>query len=136
MIARMKLLLSLFSLLLLLAALPARAQEEIPDLSPYAGTYQGLVLNGGGLEPITTTLRLASGGRLVGDYVIDSVEGEKPGTISNVYLEGPGTLTLEWTDKDGEGFARLVFASDYRSFDGGWGTYDIEADNPWTGSKR
>jgi hypothetical protein len=122
--------------LLAIVCLPLRAQDEIPDLSPYAGTYEGLVLNGPGLEPITTILRLASGGRLVGEYVINSAEGDKPGTVSNVYLEAPGTLTLEWTDKDGEGFARLEFASDYRSFNGGWGTYDTEADNPWNGRRQ
>lgn len=133
----MKALCSLFTLFLLLVSVPARAQD-VPDLSPFVGIYEGLVLNGAGLEPITTTLRMGSGGRLVGDYVIMSrAEGEKPGTISNVFLEAPGIVTLEWTDKDGEGFARLEFAADYRSFVGGWSTYeDSEANNPWSGERQ
>ncbi len=125
------------ALLALVVCLSCHAQEEIPDLAPFAGTYQGVVLNGYQLEPITTTFRLAAGGRLTGEYLIeDSEEGSKPGSLSNVYLEAPGTLTLEWTDKDGEGYARLVFSSDYRRFDGFWGTPDSEADNPWTGTRE
>lgn len=111
--------------------------QEAPDLAPFAGTYSGLVLNGAELEPITTTLRLAAGGRLTGEYVIDDdEEGVKPGTVSNFYLEAPGVLTLEWTDKDGEGHARLEFTDDYRRFEGFWGTHETAAVNPWNGTRQ
>ncbi len=136
MMTPMRFLLS-FSSLLLVASLSARAQDDVPDLSAYAGRYEGFVLNGGDMEPITTTLRVVGEGRLVGDYLIrDDEEGDKPGNISNVFLDAPGLLTLQWTDKDGEGFAELQFTDDFRSFDGGWGTFDTPPTNPWNGRKR
>jgi hypothetical protein len=113
------------------------AAQDPPDLSRFTGTYYGYVLNGAQMEPITTILRLASGGRLTGEYVIDDAEeGEKRGTVSNFQLEAADTLVLEWTDRDGEGYARLIFTSDLRRFNGGWGTHDTEADNPWNGTRQ
>lgn len=121
----------LFSLLLL-PGLPAQAQP--PDLVAIAGTYRGEALNGGDLDPVTTTFRL-TGGRLTGEYVVDDEAGTFQGTISNAFFED-GVLRVEWTDRDGEGYAELSFSSDFRSFEGFWGSYDSPNESPWTGEKQ
>src|SRR5690606_34900820 len=99
-------------------SLPLHAQVP-PELDAVVGTYRGQALNGATLDPVTTTFRFASGGRLVGEYVIDDEAGTFHGTISNAYYDN-GTLSVEWTDRDGEGFAELTFSSDFRRFDGFW----------------
>src|SRR5690606_16414637 len=76
----------------------AMVQAQIPpELEAIAGTYHGEALNGSDLDPVTTTFRLSSGGRLVGEYVIEDELGTFNGTISNAFFEN-GTLFIEWTD--------------------------------------
>ncbi|HEY0963568.1 MAG TPA: hypothetical protein VGE69_14550 [Pseudomonadales bacterium] len=106
-----------------------------PELEAIAGVYHGEALNGADLDPVTTTFRLASGGRLVGEYVIDDELGTFHGTISNAFFED-GVLFVEWTDRDGEGYAELTFSSDFRRFDGFWGALDSDNENPWTGIRE
>ena len=111
-------------------------QAQIPpELEAIVGTYRGEALNGSNLDPVTTTFRLASGGRLVGEYVIEDELGTFNGTISNAFFEN-GTLFIEWTDRDGEGYAELTFSSDFRRFDGFWGSLDSENQNPWNGRRE
>ena len=121
-------------LLLLLPSLALHAQVP-PDLSAIVGVYHGEALNGATLDPVTTTFRLAPGGRLVGEYVIDDESGSFHGTISNAFFED-GVLRIEWTDRDGEGYAELVFSSDFSRFDGFWGSFDSPNENPWNGVKE
>ena len=121
---------------LLLACLPLQAQEPPAEFAAIVGTYQGEALNGGDLDPVTTTFRLASGGRLTGTYVIqDEDRGAFEGTISNAFYED-GVLAVEWTDRDGEGFAELTFSSDFRRFDGFWRSLDSPSENPWNGVRQ
>jgi hypothetical protein len=106
-----------------------------PELEAITGVYRGEALNGADLDPVTTTFRLGSGGRLVGEYVIEDELGTFHGTISNAYFEN-GTLYIEWTDRDGEGYAELGFSSDFRRFDGFWGSLDSANENPWNGRRE
>lgn len=119
---------------LLLCATLAHAQIP-PELEAIAGTYRGEALNGADLDPVTTIFRLAPGGRLVGEYEIEDELGTFQGTISNAYFAN-GTLFIEWTDRDGEGYAELTFSSDFRSFDGFWGSLDSANENPWNGVRQ
>lgn len=120
--------------ILALLSPPLHAQAP-PDLSAIVGVYHGEALNGATLDPVTTTFRLASGGRLVGEYVIDDEGGSFHGTISNAFFKD-GVLRIEWTDRDGEGYAELGFSSDFRRFDGFWASFDSPNENPWTGVKE
>lgn len=123
-------------LIMLFISLGAAAHAQIPpELEAIAGTYHGEALNGSDLDPVTTTFRLGSGGRLVGEYVLEDETGTFHGTISNAFFED-GTLFIEWTDRDGEGYAELTFSSDFRSFDGFWGSLDSENQNPWSGRRE
>jgi len=122
-------------LLVLLASLPLRAQEPPPELAAIVGTYHGQALNGGSLDPVTTVFRFASGGRLSGEYTIEDENGTFHGTISNAFFED-GRLNVEWTDRDGEGYAELNFSPDFRRFDGFWTSYESQSENPWTGVKE
>lgn len=119
---------------LLLCAAFAHAQMP-PEFEVIAGTYRGEALNGSDLDPVTTIFRLGSGCRLVGEYEIEDELGTFQGTISNAYFEN-GTLYIEWTDRDGEGYAELTFSSDFRSFDGFWGSLDSPNRNPWNGVRQ
>lgn len=120
----------------LLIALSAQAQDRLPpDLAAIVGTYKGEAANGGVLVPVTTTFRIASGGRLTGSYFVDDARGNFEGTISNAFFED-GTLRLEWTDRDGEGYAEFNFSPDFRRFDGFWTSYDSQTEAPWTGVKQ
>jgi hypothetical protein len=123
---------------LVLMALPGASithAQVPPELEAIVGVYRGEALNGSDLDPVTTTFRLGSGGRLVGEYVIEDELGTFHGTISNAYFEN-GTLYVEWTDRDGEGYAELGFSNDFRSFDGFWGSLDSQNENPWTGVRQ
>lgn len=118
---------------LLLAGSPLYAQVPA-DLEAIVGVYRGEAANGGNLDPVTTTFRIA-GRRLTGEYVIDDESGAFHGTISNAFFED-GVLKVEWTDRDGEGYAELTFTNDFRSFDGFWSSYESPDQNPWTGVKQ
>lgn len=124
-----------FCVLLLMFSLPLRAQDAPPDLAAIVGTYHGQALNGGGLAPVTTIFRLAAGNRLVGEYTVSDARGTFHGTISNAFFED-GKLTVEWTDRDGEGYAEFAFSADFRSFEGTWASYDSPNGSPWSGVKE
>lgn len=122
-------------LVLLLACGTSQAQDVPRDLEAIVGTYRGEALNGGDMDPVTTTFRI-SGGRLTGGYVVEDEGGSRfEGTISNAFFED-GVLQVEWTDRDGEGFAELTFSSDFRRFEGFWGSLDTPNENPWNGVKQ
>ena len=123
-----------FLALIYLASSALLAQDLPPDIAAIVGTYRGQAFNGGDLDPVTTTFRIASG-RLTGSYVIEDELNTFEGTISNAFFED-GVLRIEWTDRDGEGYAELTFSSDFRRFDGFWGSLDSAGENPWNGVKQ
>ncbi len=106
--------------------------------NPYAalaGVYHGEVYNGADLDPVVTTFTLEPSGRLVGKYVVGEENGEYNGHLSNVVFGDTHTITLEWTDKFGEGFAVMEFADDFESFAGEWSSKDGTNPLPWNGKK-
>ena len=119
--------------ILSLASLPVLAAEN--PYTQLAGSYHGEVYNGSDLDPVVTTFVLAPSGRLAGEYVVGEENGEYSGHLSNVVFEDAHTITLEWTDKFGEGFAVMEFADDFKSFAGEWSGKDGANPLPWNGKK-
>jgi hypothetical protein len=105
------------------------------DIEKLAGTYKGEVYNNSDLDAVTTTFRFERDGRISGNYEVNEEEGSFKGHISNVRFEGPRTISFEWTDKFGEGFATVEFASDYQSFAGEWTDKLGSSPLPWNGKK-
>jgi hypothetical protein len=106
--------------------------------NPYgriAGVYTGEVYNGADLDPVTTTFTLERSGRLVGEYLVEEENGAYSGHLSNIVFEDANTITLEWTDQFGEGFAVMEFADDFQSFAGEWSSKEGTNALPWNGKK-
>lgn len=123
-------------LLLVLFALSGTTLAADNDVQKLAGIYHGEVFNNVDLDAVTTTFRFESDGRITGTYEVDEEEGAFKGRISNVRFEGPYTISFEWTDKFGEGFATVEFARDYSSFTGEWtDKLGASTPQPWTGKK-
>lgn len=121
---------------LLVTSFFAAAQQAPATLPQFAGRYVGDVFNGDDLDPITTTLRLAGGNRLTGDYVVQTEQFEYEGVISNIVFEDEQTISGEWTDRFGEGLFQLQFARDFSSFSGFWTSYDSDNQLPWNGRRQ
>ena len=119
--------------LILAATTPLLAAEDYQQL---AGTYTGEVFNGADMDAVTTTFSFDSNGRLSGRYTVDEENGAYSGRLSNFTFEGPRTISMEWTDKFGEGFATMEFSRDFSSFTGAWGSLDSDNMLPWHGNKR
>ncbi len=103
--------------------------------APLAGTYKGEVYNGADLDPVTTTFTLERSGRLIGEYLVEEENGAYSGRLSNIVFEDSHTITLEWTDQFGEGFAVMEFAGDFQSFAGEWSSKESTTAMPWNGRK-
>lgn len=119
--------------LFLAATTPLLAAEDYQQL---AGTYIGEVFNGADLDSVTTTFSFDNNGRLSGRYTVDEENGVYSGRLSNFSFEGPRTISMEWTDKFGEGFATMEFSRDFTSFTGAWGSLDSDNMLPWNGKKQ
>jgi hypothetical protein len=121
------------TVVLLLAITPAWAAENPLALLP--GTYTGEVFNGSDMDPVVTTFVLQPSGRLTGSYEVDEENGAYSGTLSNILFEDARTISMEWTDKFGEGLAVMEFSGDFSSFVGEWTNKDGENPLPWRGHK-
>jgi hypothetical protein len=119
--------------LLLPGAMGIRAAENPYSLLP--GTYTGEVFNGNDMDPVVTTFTLEPSGRLTGTYEVDEENGAYMGTLSNILFDDVRTISMEWTDKFGEGLAVMEFTGDFSSFVGEWTNKDGENPLPWRGSK-
>lgn len=107
----------------------------ISDYSKIAGSYTGMVFNGGDLDPVVTTFFLLPNGTLRGNYIAEDEIELIEGTISNaVNIEGQ-TYSFEWTDKYGEGQAVMEFADDFSSFNGFWTNNTGSDEFQWSGTK-
>ncbi len=122
------------TLALSLASMASAAEDD--TIKNLIGTYEGKAANGGGLYPVTTTFTMAIGNRLSGSYEVHGEDMTFRGHLSNVMFEGPRTLSMQWTDKDGEGFVTMEFSSDFKSFTGGWTDKRSSDPMPWTGKKQ
>ena len=109
----------------------------VPDsIAPIAGRYTGTVYNGNDLDPVVTVLAFDDQGRFAGSYRIDDENGSFEGTLSGLVQEGERSYSLEWTDRDGEGFLMLEFNNDYSSFTGAWTDTDGQYPRPYTGKRQ
>jgi hypothetical protein len=123
---------TLISILCLAAAGTFAADNPYAQL---AGVYNGEVYNGADLDPVVTTFRLERSGRLVGEYRVEEENGAYSGSLSNIVFEDANTITMEWTDQFGEGFAVMEFADDFASFAGEWSSKESPNALPWNGKK-
>jgi len=120
-------------LLLLLAATPLTHAADDPKA--IAGTYSGEVFNGNDMDAVITTFIFDNSGRLTGTYEVDEENGKYSGRLSNFMFEGPRTISMEWTDKFGEGYATMEFTLGFYSFTGEWGNKQSPEALPWVGEK-
>lgn len=123
---------------LLFAMMPLRAADEsVPtfDIKKILAVYQGMALNGDGLEPVKTTFRLGREGELRGAYVLSGPQRTFSGQLSGAQFETKQRMTMQWTDKDGEGIVVFEFSGDYRSFTGEWSDYN-GGSGPWSGKQQ
>lgn len=125
---------ALFSVMALLAGVASLQAAE--DYQQLAGTYIGEVFNGADMDSVKTTFTFDNNGRLSGQYTVDEENGAYSGRLSNFTFEGPRTMSMEWTDKFGEGYATMEFSRDFRSFTGAWGSPQSESMLPWNGTKQ
>ena len=124
----------LFILLLVSAAV---SQAAVPDsIAAIAGRYAGNAWNGDDLDPVVTVLAFDDQGRFAGSYKIDDENGSFEGNLSGLAQEGERSFSLEWTDRDGEGFLYLDFSPDYSSFTGVWTNTDGLSQLPWNGRRQ
>jgi len=114
------------------------AQTFVPDhIAAIAGNYVGLAYNGHDLDPVTTVLVFDVQGRVTGTYRIDDEMGSFEGVLSGLVQEGGDhEFSLEWTDRDGEGFLYLTFNADYSAFDGFWTNTEGKSQLPWNGRRQ
>jgi hypothetical protein len=126
----------LFAICLCLAQLsPAGLLAAENPYERFAGTYTGQVFNGDDLDPVVTTFSFSPTGVPTGSYTVDEETGVYSGTLSNILFEGERAISMEWTDKFGEGLAVMEFSSDYSSFTGEWTLRDGRNALPWSGQK-
>ena len=120
---------------LVLSVGPFANAAQDNNLKNLIGTFVGQAFNGDGLYPVTTTFTMEIGNRLTGSYELAGQNTRFHGHLSNIIFEGPRTISMQWTDKDGEGFATMEFTPDFKSFTGGWTDKLGSSPLPWTGKK-
>jgi len=99
------------------------------------GIYTGEVYNGEDMDPVVTTFVIEPSGRLSGNYRVEEENGAYSGTLSNIVFDDARSVSMEWTDKFGEGFAFMEFAPGFASFTGAWTNKEGENALPWSGKK-
>lgn len=119
--------------LIITAFTPASAAPA--SFTQLAGTFQGEVFNGSDLDPVITIFSLDEYGRLSGSYTVDEELGAYSGILSNIIFDDERSLSMEWTDKFGEGFAIMEFNRDFTAFSGAWTDKNSDNSQPWNGKK-
>ena len=118
--------------LLAAGAAPAADADPLPT-GPLPGAYQGQVYNADNLDPVLTVFFRDAGNRWRGTYAVGEDEGFEAGTLDECRWDADYLLRCRWTDKYGSGVVRMLFAADYRSFRGFWGTQSNDTFLPWDG---
>lgn len=111
----------------------AAASESVTSI---AGNYSGYAYNGQNLDPVLTMLAFDENGRFMGSYKVDDENNPFQGTLSGLIQEDDRTYSMQWTDKDGEGFVYMEFSADYSSFSGFWTDPGGEQQFPWNGRRQ
>lgn len=122
--------------LLLFFAIPGYGAAVPDEIAAIAGRYAGMAWNGNDLDPVVTVLAFDDQGRFTGTYQIEDETGLFEGRLSGLIQEDDHAYSLEWTDKDGEGFLYLDFSPDYSNFSGFWTNTDGESKLPWDGRRQ
>jgi len=113
------------------------AMGAVPDsVAAIAGTYAGRAYNGNTLDPVITVFSFDSEGRFSGSYRIEDEQGSFEGRLSGLFQEGDRRFSMEWTDRDGEGFLYIEFTPDYSGFDGVWTNTNGYSELPWNGRRQ
>lgn len=127
----------LYFLLVPLVLFSCPLPGAVPDsVAAIAGTYAGLAYNGQTLDPVVTVFAFDSEGRFSGNYRIEDETGAFEGRLSGLFQEGEHRFSMEWTDRDGEGFLYIEFTQDYSAFDGFWTNTDGDSQLPWNGRRQ
>ena len=126
-----------FLFIFVFAALGAFAYGQ-SDSKPASivATFEGHMLNDGGLDPVLTTFTIQGSDRLSGTYVIEDENNAEAGSLSAFQWEGSYTVNCVWRDKHGSGHLRILFAADFRSFRGFWGESADTTSFPWDGVRK
>jgi len=111
----------------------AAAPESVTSI---AGNYSGYAYNGQNLDPVLTVLAFDESGRFMGSYKVDDENSPFQGTLSGLIQEEERAFSMQWTDKDGEGFVYMEFNADYSSFSGFWTDPGGEDQFPWNGRRQ
>lgn len=111
------------------------AQSDEPPQAIIA-TFEGQVFNGDNLDPLLTTFFFENGKKLRGTYVVEAEEGMDSGELTDCHLEGAYAVVCTWKDSQGTGIARMLFAADYRSFNGYWGRSSDTTVFPLNGMRK
>ena len=127
----------LFGFLFTMSTTLVAAADQPNNLAsqPAIATYEGQVFNGDDMDPLLTTFTV-DGKNISGTYVIEEEDGFETGKLSDCKFEGEYTVTCIWSDKYGSGFARILFAADYRAFNGFWGNTADATVFPWNGVRK
>lgn len=105
------------------------------DIEQILGSYRGQALNGNGMQVVDTNFLVGREGQLVGGYELHGPDKSFKGHLSNGIFETDRKISMEWTDKDGEGIAVFEFSRDYETFTGQW-TDNKGGSGPWNGKKN
>ena len=101
-----------------------------------AGSYTGVIFNGGDEYPTTTTFK-TEGGKLSGVYKLDVYGTDHEGTLGEFKEAGAGKFKCRWNDDmDREGNFSMTFSPDGSSFKGNWDADDGDGDGEWNGKKK
>ena len=122
-------------LLLANAGAPGHAGALDACYSDAVGVWRGPVLNGPGIEDMTTTFSLGTDGRLVGQY---HIEDPVPldGTLTEFRETEPCGGDFRWLDRDGSGTVHIRFQPEYGRFLGRWGLDRPVPSNVFDGYRR
>ncbi|MBL8589466.1 MAG: hypothetical protein JNK46_13115 [Methylobacteriaceae bacterium] len=118
-----------------LAGAAALAQDR--NEARFVGIYDGAIFSTGADREGATTLRLAPGGGLVGDYAFREANGETISGELSACAARRNRVTCRWGDLYGVGDLQMDFAADASTFRGRWRADDVRRIwNRWTGRRR
>jgi hypothetical protein len=123
---------------LLLAAVGTPAHHAVAIDACYSdavGEWRGPVLNGLGIEDMTTSFALGTDGMLIGRYRIEDTV-PLDGTLTDFRETGPCAGDFRWSDRDGSGTVHISFQPENGRFLGRWGSDRPMPGNVFNGYRR
>lgn len=103
--------------------------------SKMAGSYKGVITNGGDEYDAKTVLK-ADGDKLSGTYSLDVFGMEHTGKLMDFSVTGERKVKCRWRDDaDSEGNLNMTFSPDGSNFKGKWDADNGDGDGNWSGKK-